>query len=247
MGGARPGSAVHGKTVVKCAAMQPCYLPWLGHLRLMAMADHFILLDDAQYSKNSWHNRNRILLSGGQVSWLTIPVSKDGLATPLDKVRIDADPRWRRKHAQTLHHSYGRHPYFADLAEIIERIEKGTQEFLADLNCDLLQFAALRCGIQAQIERSSALPVVGQRTERLEEFCRFYNCQIYVSTPGAREYLETDSFGVKAGLQLDFMDIGFSPYAQKGTAPFVPQLSFVDALANAGWDGVAELIFQRHS
>lgn len=227
---------------MKCAAMQPCYLPWLGHLRLMAMVDHFVFLDDAQYSKNSWHNRNQILLSDGQVSWLTIPVSKEGLSATLNKTRIDTNPCWRKKHIKTLQHSYGRHPHFADLLEIIEMIENGAQEFLADINCDLLQFAALRCGIQSRIERSSAIPVAGQRTERLEKFCHFYNCGTYVSTPGAREYLETDLFGVNIGLKLHFMDIEFSSYSQKGLTSFVPHLSFVDALANVGWDGIAELI-----
>lgn len=233
---------MYGETFVKCAAMQPCYLPWLGHLRLIAMVDHFVLLDDAQYSKNSWHNRNRILLSDGQVAWLTIPVSKDGLSTPLSKVRIDVDPRWRRKHVQTLRHSYGHHPCFDDLVEIIELIENGGQKYLADLNCDLLQFAALRCGISAKIEKSSALPDMGQRTERLERLCHLFGCETYISTPGSREYLEADSFGVNSGLKLGYMDIEFSPYNQKGMPTFVPQLSFVDALANVGWGGVSKLI-----
>lgn len=231
--------------MVKCAAMQPCYLPWLGHLRLMALVDHFVLLDDAQYSKNSWHNRNRILLSDGQIAWLTIPVSKDGLSTPLNNVRIDVDPRWRRKHVQTLRHSYGHHPCFGDLMEILNLIENGNQRFLAELNCDLLQFAASRCGISAKIERSSALPVVGQRTERLERLCQFYGCETYISTPGSREYLEADLFGMNTGLQVAYMDIGFSPYNQKGMSSFTPQLSFVDGLANVGWCGVSELILSK--
>ncbi len=223
--------------------MQPCYLPWLGHLRLMALADCFVLLDDAQYSKNSWHNRNRILLSNGQMAWLTVPVSKEGLATPLNKIRIDADPRWRRKHVQTLWHSYGRHPRAADLEGIVELIEHGTQNFLSELNCDLLRFAAVRCGIRARIDQSSSLPVAGQRAECLEGFCQYYGCETYVSTPGAREYLEEDAFGVQSGIRLEFMDVEFPAYAQKGLPTFVPQLSFVDALANVGWDGISELIF----
>ena len=236
---------MYGEALVKCAAMQPCYLPWLGHLRLMALVDHFVFLDDAQYSKNSWHNRNRVLLSDGKISWLTIPISKNGLSTPINKVKIDADPRWRRKHAQTLRHSYGHHPYFADLMELIDLIENGTQGVLADLNCDLLQLAASRCGIFSKIEKSSALPVIGQRTERLERLCHYYGCETYISTPGAREYLEADLFGMNTSLQLGYMDIEFSPYSQKGLSAFIPQLSFVDALANVGWNGVSELILSK--
>lgn len=223
--------------------MQPCYLPWLGHLRLIALSDHFVLLDDAQYSKNSWHNRNRILLSGGQVGWLTIPVSRNGLSTPLNQIRMDSDLRWRKRHVETLRHNYGHHPFFRDLDEIMEIVGAGTQPFLSDLNCDILRLAALRCGIEAKIEQSSALPVDGARTERLEALCRHYGCGTYVSTPGSREYLEADEFGRKDGILLEFMDIGFRSYPQKGIQSFIPQLSFVDALANTGWQGVSELIF----
>ncbi len=222
--------------------MQPCYLPWLGHLRLMALADRFVFLDDAQYSKNSWQNRNRIILGDGRVAWLTVPIVHDGINTPLNRVRIDVDPRWRRKHVQTLRQSYGRHPHFADLGEILKQIEKGTQEYLADLNCDLLQIAAARCKVRAILERSSALRVEGKRAERLERFCSVLGCASYLSTPGARTYLEADLFGAKTGLKLEYMDVEFAPYIQKNSPSFVPQMSFVDALANIGWMGVSGLI-----
>ena len=46
---------------MKCAIMQPHYFPWPGYFNLMSKVDKFIFLDDAQFSKNSWHNRNLIL------------------------------------------------------------------------------------------------------------------------------------------------------------------------------------------
>ncbi|MDR7579336.1 MAG: WbqC family protein, partial [Armatimonadota bacterium] len=39
---------------------QPHYLPWLRYMAKAALADVFVLLDDAQYTKNGWQNRNRI-------------------------------------------------------------------------------------------------------------------------------------------------------------------------------------------
>ncbi|MFQ5693753.1 MAG: WbqC family protein, partial [Nitrospinota bacterium] len=40
------------------AAHQPQYLPWLGYLDKVAKADVFLVLDDVQYKKNEWQNRN---------------------------------------------------------------------------------------------------------------------------------------------------------------------------------------------
>ena len=46
---------------MKCSIMQPTYLPWSGYFNLIYNTDIFIFLDDAQYSKGSWHNRNLII------------------------------------------------------------------------------------------------------------------------------------------------------------------------------------------
>ena len=222
--------------------MQPCYLPWLGHLRLMAMADHFVFLDDAQFSKNSWGNRNKILPAGGQAVWLTVPVAREHSSIKLNNIRIDVDPRWRRKHSQTLKQAYGRHPYFSELDELRNIIENGTQTVLADLNCDLLCVAARRCKFRAQITRSSILGVEGRRSERLERICQKLNCDSYVSTPGAKEYLEEDSFGLNSQLQIEYMSIDFPHYPQNNSPVHVPQMSFVDAIVNVGWDGLARIL-----
>ena len=55
--------------------MQPTFLPWLGYFQLINSVDKFVFLDDVQYSKGSWHNRNQILLSGKK-QWITIPIKK---------------------------------------------------------------------------------------------------------------------------------------------------------------------------
>ena len=42
--------------------MQPYLLPYVGYVHLMRSVDVFIWLDDAQFVKQRWMNRNRILL-----------------------------------------------------------------------------------------------------------------------------------------------------------------------------------------
>ena len=57
---------------MKCAVMQPMYLPWAGYFNLISSVDRFYYLDDAQYERGTWQNRNRILLNG-QAQFLTVP------------------------------------------------------------------------------------------------------------------------------------------------------------------------------
>ena len=223
--------------------MQPCYLPWLGHLRLLSLVDHYVFLDDAQYSKNGWDNRNRVIQADGRPLWLTVPVARTQADITLHQIRIDVDPRWRRKHSQTLKQAYGRHPFFGDLGELLAIIENGTQQVLAHLNADLLRVAARSLRLPAVIACASEIGIDGKRSERLERMCASLGCGEYVSTPGAREYLEEDGFGAAGTPRLEYMNIDFAEYPQQNSpAAHVPRLSFVDAVANVGWDGVRRLI-----
>src|SRR5207253_1025450 len=44
--------------------MQPYLFPYLGYFQLIRESDVFVWLDDVQYTKKGWINRNRILLGG---------------------------------------------------------------------------------------------------------------------------------------------------------------------------------------
>jgi len=42
------------------AIHQPQYLPWLGYLDKIERCDTFVFLDNVQFKKNEWQNRNKI-------------------------------------------------------------------------------------------------------------------------------------------------------------------------------------------
>ena len=58
---------------MRVAISQPTYLPWLGYFDLIDQVDVFVLLDDVQFEKQSWQQRNRIKTPAG-LQWLTVPV-----------------------------------------------------------------------------------------------------------------------------------------------------------------------------
>ena len=64
---------------MKIAIMQPNFIPWLGFFEPMRAVDTFVLPDDVEFSKNTWHNRNRLLLKDGSVFTWTVPIK--GLKT----------------------------------------------------------------------------------------------------------------------------------------------------------------------
>ena len=73
--------------------MQPTYMPWAGYFNLMARVDMFVYLDDAQYERSSWQNRNRVLVRGTP-TWLSVPVVRGFLGASINQVVVDETLQW---------------------------------------------------------------------------------------------------------------------------------------------------------
>jgi hypothetical protein len=52
---------------------QPTFLPWAGYFGLLDFVDEFVFLDDVQFNKRSWQQRNNIKINN-QTFFLTVPV-----------------------------------------------------------------------------------------------------------------------------------------------------------------------------
>src|SRR5437016_5675856 len=155
---------------MKCAILQPSYIPWRGYFHQIQKADVFVFYDDVQHDKHGWRNRNRIKTAQG-TRWLTIPVQTKGCVvegTPINQIRIAPEGRWAAKHWLTLKQSYARTPCFASYAEELERCYLRPSDLLADFTIDLTVALARLLGIQqTRFVRSSALDATGTKTDRL--------------------------------------------------------------------------------
>ena len=44
---------------MKLVQVQPHFLPWCGYISLLDFVDEFVILDDIQFNKRSWQQRNK--------------------------------------------------------------------------------------------------------------------------------------------------------------------------------------------
>jgi len=219
---------------VKCAIMQPTYLPWAGYFNLIEQVDAFVFLDDVQFRRGSWQARNRVLLQGRE-HMLTVPTRRMGLDTRICQARISERSDWWRVHWRTLEAAYGKAAHGAEvLAILASHYTTEASPLLSELNQAIIEGICRALGITTRFVRATDLGCAGDRSIHLVNICESLKCDQYLSPAGSREYLEQDGFTGLTTVGLAFQEFTPVPYTQYRTTGFVSHLSIVDVLANKG-------------
>lgn len=212
---------------------QPEYLPWLGFFDRIYKADIFVILDDVQYQKGGFINRNKIKTSQGW-QWLTVPVKERERRKKIKEVVINNQSDWGRVHWKALFYNYNKAPYFKEYADFFKGVFDKKWKLIAELDIFLLENIINILGIKRRIERSSSIKVTGEATDRLINICKALGATTYLSGPGGKEYMETERFK-EENINVTFQDFVRPTYPQlfkeKG---FIPYLSVIDLLFNCG-------------
>jgi hypothetical protein len=110
---------------------------------------------------------------------------------------------------------------------------------LVDLDIAVVDVMAGFLGLTRRIERSSALNIGGDKSERLLNICRHFGASTYLSGAAAQEYLDESLFE-RNGVNVVWQRFEHPVYPQLHGA-FVPYLSALDLLLNCGPEASAIL------
>lgn len=215
------------------AIHQPHYLPWLRYCDKIARADVFVALDDVEFNKNGWQNRNKVKgPSGPQI--LTVPVLHR-LAQPIHEVAVRPDQPWARKHLRTIEQSYARAPYLSTFHDALERIYAASWDRLVDLNLEMLRWHLDALGIPTPIVRSSELGVQGRATQRLVDLVRKVGGTAYLTGAYALQVYLDPAVMREAGIQLLIHEWESPEYGQPHpSAGFFRDLATLDLILAEG-------------
>jgi len=216
----------------RIAISQSNYIPWRGYFDLIDRVDEFVVLDDVQYTRQDWRNRNRIKTSNGAV-WISVAI-QSRFGQRIDETVV-SDRSWAEKHWSKIQQAYrGADCYQEREAALGAAYERaGTHERLTDINRELMDFMLDTLGITTPLRRSEELAVRDDPSERLIAICHELQAEVYLSGPAARAYLDEDRFA-RAGVEIEWMDYsGYRPYEQLH-GPFEPAVSAIDLLLNVG-------------
>ncbi len=219
------------KTVV---ISQPMYFPWVGMLEQMALADVFVHLDDAQFSKGGFFNRVQIKTAEG-TPWLTVPLAENKLGQALNETQPAAHD-WPRKHRTTLQQTYAAAAHGGEMVALVEEVLAMEHDSLAALSASSMEALSEFFGVlPREILRTSEMDVTSTGSERVLTVCQTLGATRYVTGYGAADYLDHAAFEA-VDIAVEYMDYTKQPYPQLH-GEFTPFVSALDLLANCGQAG----------
>ena len=213
------------------AVHQPQYLPWLGYFDKINRADIFVLLDNVQFKKNEWQNRNRIKTANGR-QWLTVPVMYK-YPQLINEVEINNKDKWRHRQRQAIISNYKKAPCWSLLEEFFEEIFSSKWQYISQLNIHVVKRLAGLLGITTPIHVASELGEFPEDPdERLIALTRHFNADTYLAGGGGKDYMDMEKYS-QNGIKVIFQEYEHPVYDQLFGA-FEPFMSVVDLIYNHG-------------
>ena len=217
---------------MKAAIHQLQYWPGLRFFSKMRAADLFIYLDDVQFEKREFQNRNRIRNARGW-QYLTAPViSKGRFAQKINEVELDNTAAWREEHLRAIKQNYARAPFFKERLPALEELYSRDYRLLADLAIATMDFLKDAFGVKTPVKFSSEYGVDETSSARLARLCAAAGADEYLSGAGAKAYLDAGVFSF-AGIKLSWQEFKLREYKQAFPG-FEPDMSALDLLLNCG-------------
>jgi hypothetical protein len=213
------------------AIHQPNFIPWIGYFYKISQVDTFVFLDDVQFSKNSYTNRNLIKTPNGS-SWLTLPIVQNNkFGQNINAVEIFEFEKNRDKCLKTIELNYKKannfKMYFDDLISCFNT------NMLAQLNINIIEMVCTKLDIKTIFKKSSELSISSDNpTTRLIEICKALNGTKYISGFGGNNYQDVNMF-VEHKIALESYSFSHPTYNQLWKQDFETNLSILDFIFNA--------------
>ncbi len=206
--------------------MQPYFLPYVGYWQMMAAVDEFIVLDDVNFIKGGWINRNRIL-SFGKIQWLTVPLKGASPNKSIREVGTNLDDKAKRKISKSIEGAYGKAPCYkigkSLWDEIIHFESDNLAEFVTHSLIVIGKYLELHCKIVPTTTIFENQELKGK--DRVIDICQRVDATRYVNVLAGRDLYKTDEF-TSQGIELRFIEPKISPYGET----FEPGLSILDII-----------------
>ena len=232
---------------MKLAIMQPYFFPYIGYWQLIAASDVFVLLDDVQFIRGGWIERNRVLNPKGGWQYVGIPLAPHPHTEAIRNVRAREGADWKRRLLAQISHYRRLAPFYREAREAIEgAIRSADSRGICAINAAIIKEVCRAIGLERTFRVASESgfdysEVRGPGDWALQ-ISRQMGAHTYINPVSGAGLFEPVRFQ-ESGISLRFLES--EPVAYPRRNEFIPQLSIIDVLMFNGIDGTRSLL-QAH-
>lgn len=210
---------------------QPEHLPWPGFFNKIKTVNEFVILDDVEYSRGYYHNRNKILNNTNYGEWVTIPLIKSSNQDKINQKKIQVNNVKKiNSYKNKIYDEYKNTKYFKLYEKEFFSIYEKNYEFLIDLNLQLIYFFLDKLEINTKITKSSTLNITEKKSDLILEICKKMRATKYLSGLSGKNYLNLKSFD-RENIKVIFQNYEYPQFDENFK---YPNLSTIDILFRLG-------------
>lgn len=216
----------------KIAIIQPYLFPHIGYWQLFQEVDKFVILDDVNYIKKGWINRNRIIVNGKEHLFV-VPVKEASQNKLIRDLELD-NKKWQNDFIKTLEYSYKKAPFFNQSFGMIKDCLMNNERNLSKHILNSFLVINKYLGIDVEIiESSSIYHSPFKSADKIIDICIMEKATNYINSIGGTDLYSGEMFNLH-GIKLNFLKCKES----------LSRLSVIDVLMNNSQDDTKKMITQ---
>ena len=227
---------------MKVAVMQPYFFPFSGYFELIFQVDKFVFLDDVNFIKRGFINRNSLLFEG-RAKRFCVPVAKMSQNRKINEHVYLGD---YQDFLGLVENAYSEKQHFSQAYKLLARICSQQDNNVASKNIASIEATTSLIGIETQFLKSSDLPIDrdlrGQ--DKIIAICKTLGADTYINPVGGSSLYDKNRFN-DSGIRLEFFEPTLSRYPQ-GQIDFISHLSIVDLIVSCSPKEAHGLIATRN-
>jgi hypothetical protein len=225
------------------SAHQPAYNPWLGLIHKILISDIFVVMDDVQFEKNSFINRNKILQNNNELM-ITIPVKTKDYKNKTIKEIETLDNRWQIKHLKSIEQSYRKSKNFHIVYEQLKVIYQCKSNYLIDHTNLYLKFIVDYLELDTKIIFASDLNIISKKLDYVCELTKRLDGDSFIFGSLGREYADLEYLKERS-IKPYFQDYTHPIYSQLSTE-FHRSMGIIDLLFNEDRKNIKKIILSNN-
>ena len=231
---------------MKLAIMQPYFFPYLGYYALIKNIDKWIVLDEVQFIRHGWIERNRILKPIMGWQYISVPLEKHSRETLIKHIKIRNSEDWKDRILRQLEQYKKIAPYYSEVVEFLKKIFESNFQSITKLNAHLLSETCKHIGLNFNYQIFSEMKLdideINAPGDWALNISKAMNASEYLNPSGGIEIFNPEAYKT-ANIKLTFLKISLVKYKQ-GERPFEPGLSIIDVMMFNSKGEITEMLNQ---